>query len=268
MQSCEDVRIFFWILLLVVLSFFALKTLRGFLVTDQLTELKTDHFLITYYGVYQSDGEDLANMLENNFYQIRNDLNDPDHGMIKVFVHPTRTDFSRATGLSSSSVTGTSRGPLEFHILWTNWYNSVFPDNPAATAVHEFTHCVQLNILIKDAKEKFALEDGVNFDDVFEKKFREEYPQWFWEAIAVYEAKELNILSVKYGMRGEPTLKALNTSNQIYNVGYTVIEYIVTTWGKDKLPALITSYVNFEEILKVNETEFEDGWHRFVQENY
>jgi hypothetical protein len=118
---------------------------------------------------------------------------------------------------------------------------------------------VQLNILIKDAQKKWANEDNIDFDKRFEEKFLNEYPQWFWEALCDYEAGVVNKLSVNYGMSKNLRLKDLNNSNQIYNVGYTIIDYIVERWGKDKLPVLITSYVDIETILGVSESDFEAG---------
>ena len=69
-------------------------------------------------------------------------------------------------------------------------------------------------------------------------------------------------------MSKKPTLAYLNKSNQIYNVGYTIIEYIVEKWGKDKLPVLITSYVDIENVLKVSESDFEKGWTDYAKEKY
>ena len=111
-------------------------------------------------------------------------------------------------------------------------------------------------------------EDEESFNAAFEKKFLSDYPQWFWEAICTYEARELNRISVKYGMRGNPTLQQLNSSNQIYNVGYTIIEYLVDKWGKDKLPEFVRSYCDFEKVLGTTETEFQSGWYKYVNENY
>lgn len=69
-------------------------------------------------------------------------------------------------------------------------------------------------------------------------------------------------------MTKNPSLKYLNDSGQIYNVGYTIIEYIVEKWGREKLPLLITSYVDIETVLGVRESAFEKGWIDFVTEKY
>lgn len=251
-----------------IITCFGVKTIRSISVVDKLTELRTDHFVILYQGIYKAEAQKIADNLEEKYHTIRTNLNDQDHDTIRVFVHHTQADFNKGTGLLNSSANGVSRGPNEFHLLWTNWFNSIFPDDPIRTAIHEFTHCVQLNILIKEEQEKWEGADNGDFDKMFEEKFIKEYPQWFWEAICDYEAGIVNNISVKYGMRKNLTLKELNNSNQIYNVGYTIIEYIVEKWGKDKLPILITSYVDIKTVLGVSESDFEKGWVDFVSEKY
>ncbi len=251
-----------------IIVYFGAMIFRNISVVDNLTVIRTDHFAIFYHGIYKGEAQNLADNLEKNYERIRTNLNDPGHDTIRVFVHPTQIDFNTGTGLANSTANGTSRGPDEFHFLWTNWFNSVFPDDPIKTAIHEFTHCVQLNILIKDAQRKWPDVHPGDFDKMFEEKFINDYPQWFWEAVCDYEAGVVNTLSVKYGMRKNLTLQELNSSNQIYNVGYTVIEYIVEKWGKNKLPDLIRSYVDIRSVLGVSDSEFEKGWMDFVNEKY
>jgi hypothetical protein len=123
-------------------------------------------------------------------------------------------------------------------------------------------------VLIQDALSRLKPADSTDFDKNFEMKFEKEYPQWFWEAICDYEAGIVNAAGVKYGMSGKPTLKELNSSHQIYNVGYTIIAYFISKYGKEKLPDFIKSYGNFEQTLGITEKEFESGWYKFVNEKY
>lgn len=261
-------KVFLLLFIGLIVVYFGIKAFRSVSVVDALTELKTEHFIVSYKGIYQGEAQEIVDNLERNYDRIRIDLNDSEHNTIRVFVYSSQTDFNRGTSLLNSTANGTSRGPDEFHIIWTNWFNSIFPDDPIKTAIHEFTHCVQLNILIKEEEGKWVNPNQEDFDKMFEEKFIKEYPQWFWEAICDYEAGMVNSVSVKYGMVKNLTLTELNSSNQIYNVGYTIIEYIVEKWGKDKLPVLITSYVDIESVLGVSESEFEKGWVDFVNSKY
>ena len=259
-----------WVILLffagLVLTYFAAKTFRGISVEAGAAEITTKHFLISYSGIFKDEAQSVADSLESNYNRVRTDLDDPHHEVIHVFIHPNQKDFNKGTGLLNSTANGTSRGPNEFHVIWTTWYNSVFPDDPIKTAIHEFTHCVQLNILIKQAQKELTNEG--DFDKAFEQKFLNDYPQWFWEAICDYEAGVVNSVSVKYGMSKGLTLKELNKSNQIYNVGYTIIEFIVDRWDKGKLGELVVSYVDIEKVLSISETDFEKAWIDFVSEKY
>lgn len=252
----------------IILTYLGAKTIRSVSVISKPAELRTDHFIISYQGIFRGDAQDIADNLEKNYNRIRENLHDPAHEVIRVFVHPTQSDFNKGTGLLNSTANGTSRGPNEFHFIWTNWFNSIFPNDPLKTAVHEFTHCVQLNILVKQAQQELATIAVADFDENFEKKFARDYPQWFWEALSIYHANEVNKISVKYARSKNPSLEYLSNNNQIYNIGYTIIEYIVEKWGVNKLPDLITSYVDIEEVLKVSQADFEKGWTDFVDEKY
>jgi hypothetical protein len=264
-------KIIKWILLIIGcigLVFLATFITRKIRVVKEQTTLKTNHFKINYKGILKSEAESISKSLEENYNRVRTDLKDPEHDTISVFIHSTQQDFNSATGIANSNANGTSRGPKAFHLMFQTWFNSVFPNEMEKVAVHEFTHCVQLNILIADAKLEYGDLNTIEFDKRFEKKFAEKYPQWFWEALCDYEANIVNKTSVNYTAKKRPTLKYLNTSNQIYNVGHTLIDYWVTTYGKDKLSDFIKSYGDFEQVLHTSEEEFEHGWYKFVDKKY
>ena len=107
-----------------ILAYFGAKMLRSASAVDRLTELKTDHFVITYQGIYKEEAQDVADNLEAHYDRIRVDLNDKDHEIIQVFIHPTQAEFNKGTGLFNSSANGMSIGPNKFHVLWSNWFNS------------------------------------------------------------------------------------------------------------------------------------------------
>lgn len=248
--------------------FFTCLIIRKIRVENEAKIIDSEHFLITYYGVLSTEAKSISEALELNYDRVRTELDDPKHEKIAVYIYPNQGDFNKATGLINSTANGTSRGPLAFHLKYETWFNSIFPPEMEKVAVHEFTHCVQLNILIQDGLLKTDKSKIGDFDKNFESDFKQKYPQWFWEALCDYEADMVNKWSVKYGMKSKPTLQELNKSGQIYNVGYTIIEYFGDKYGKEKLPAFIKSYCNFESVLGVTEKEFESGWHKFVAEKY
>lgn len=255
------------ILLAIIAVFYFARTVRSFTVKQETRTIKSEHFIVSYSGVYKSEAEKVSQHLEDNYATIRENLKDVKHDIIKVFIYGSRFKFMEATGLTEKAK-GTSRGPNEFHFIYTNWFNSIFPDDPLKTALHEFTHCVQLNILIDKAKETIITQDRLTFDREFDKKFSAEYPRWLWESISIFEAGEVNSISVKYAKSKNLTLEELNKSNQIYNIGYTIIEYLTKKWGKDSLPKLIASFGNIQKTLNVTPEEFEKGWIAFLDENY
>lgn len=250
-----------------LLIFFISWAIRSLSVESRPKEIVTANFDVFYSGILKSEAEIISQTLESNYDRIRTDLQDPKHNKISVYIHPTQSEFNQATGLVNSKANGTSRGPWAFHLKYETWFNSIFPQAMEKVALHEFTHCVQLNILINEEAKLKRTANDAQFDKDFETKFTK-YPQWLWEAICDYEAKMVNCLSVKYGMKNNPSLQELNNSNRIYNVGYTIIEFFVAQYGKEKLAEFIKSYGNFEQTLGISEKEFETGWYRFVDAKY
>ncbi|UYQ91224.1 hypothetical protein MKQ68_14100 [Chitinophaga horti] len=260
-----------WLFIIIataMLCFFAAMAWRNLRVNSDETNFASAHFTVHYRGIYNSEAQTIADALERNYDRINRALANPPHKKIDVHIHPTQSAFNMATGLTGSHANGTSRGPHAFHIMYQTWFNSIFPANNTQVAVHEFTHCVQLNILITEALESPAFAGSKDFDQKFEARFAKDYPQWLWESLSDYEAGIVNKTSVGYGMRSSPRLDDLNHGNRVYQVGYTVIEYLVHQFGADKLPAFVRSYGDIEQVLHVSKQDFEKGWLSFVAERY
>jgi uroporphyrinogen-III synthase len=45
-----------------------------------------------------------------------------------------------------------------------------------------------------------------------------------------------------------------------------MVEYIVETYGKEKLVELLREYEDIEKVLNILENEFRDGWIEFLKE--
>lgn len=162
----KSIKILTFSVLVLTGVFLSLKTIRNYGVIKVASTHKTPHFDITYKGIYRDEAEEIGLILEENYDRIRTELEDPERKAVRVFIHSSQEDFNEETSLLNSRANGTSQGPDEFHLLWTNWFNSFFPDDPRKTAIHEFTHCVQLNILIKDAMVKLDYLDEKSFHPI------------------------------------------------------------------------------------------------------
>lgn len=221
---------------------------------------QTGHFVFYVYGnVGRPDIDALANTLERSFDRIASDLNAAPSPKTEVHIYADRWRYGMATGNLSAS--GSIEGVGKLHFVQQAWSQI---DNQKV-ALHEFTHAVTLKLLLD-------LEPTPLNEKLFDGKFKQ-FPIWLWEAVATYEAGELvDPKSLGYMKNGAyPKLGELSNKSKggkIYQVGYTITEYILQQYGKDKLLQLIASYGDLASTLGVSEDEFSQAWHRFVQEKY
>jgi hypothetical protein len=125
-------------------------------------------------------------------------------------------------------------------------------DGVALNATHEFAHIVTLLI-----NPGFANN-----------------PRWLWEATALYvNGERVDPRTLGYMTSGQPpTLQALNSditaSVQIYQVGYTLAEFVVETYGRDALLRLVRANGDLAAVLGLTPARFERDWYAFVQARY
>ena len=118
-------------------------------------------------------------------------------------------------------------------------------------AVHEFVHAATLSL-----NPSFANN-----------------PRWLWETVALYENGEfIEPRTLPYVVSGAfPTLQQLNADpnagRQIYELGYVLGEFIVSTYGRPAYLQLILSNGSLA-VLGVSTTEFEAAWQSFVRRRY
>ena len=122
----------------------------------------------------------------------------------------------------------------------------------ATNVVHEFVHAATMRL-----NPSFANN-----------------PRWLWEAVALYENGELvNPRSIAYLNSGAfPTLQQLNADpnagRQVYEVGYLLGEFIVSTWGRPAYLRLIQANGDLQAVLGVSPAAFESSWQAFVRQRY
>jgi hypothetical protein len=212
-------------------------------------KLETPHFRVLADRATPTTVQLVADALEANRARIETDLEVTSSRITTVEVWTDAESFYRdmqaTIGQRFDGATGYVSGPSDLAILAGS-------NAPAHTAVHEFCHCVALRL---------NASIGNN-------------PRWLWETVALYENGEfVDPRTASYLRAGTfPTLAQLNAdyqnSQQIYQVGYVLGEFIVTTWGQGGLVRLVRGNGDIERVLEVSVPAFEERWQTFVRGKY
>ena len=199
---------------------------------------------------------DLKENLEKNYNKITDDLNTRLNEKTKVYVYPDIKQLHKAMGDENliDNIIGCS---------FDNKIEIVSPLNPGSVhnyssveqaVVHEFVHVVVANI-----------------------NNTQEIPMWLNEGIAVYESGQMNdnmkkFITDKVIKNDIPSLKSLNENFDLEKGSYpfscTIVEYVIKTYGYEKLNFIIKKPDNIENILGISSNEFEEGWKLYVIKYY
>jgi hypothetical protein len=216
--------------------------------SEQLTQrLQTDHFRIFAGAATDATVRAAADRLEADYARILTDLSLATLPMINVRIWQDETTYfnelTRYFGVRYGAV-GYITGPTELRVL-------VVPQLPV-NVVHEFIHAASM-----------AVNPQIPNN-----------PRWFWETVALYENGELiNPRSLDYIVRGSfPTLQQLNVDpnagRQVYELGFTLGEFIISRWGRPSFLRLIQTNADLGGVLGVTAAEFEAAWQSYVRQRY
>jgi len=209
--------------------------------------LQTDHFRVFDGTTSAASLRSAADRLEAEHERIKTELGLSTLPTITVRIWQDETTYfnelARYFGVRYQAA-GYITGPGELRLL----------ANPSldVNVVHEFVHAASLSI-----NPQF----GNN-------------PRWFWETVALYENGELvDPRRVDFIVRGAfPTLQQMNVDpnggTQIYQVGYVLGEFIVSTWGRPAFLRLIQTNADLQSVLGVSAAEFESAWQSYVRQRY
>lgn len=231
-----------------------------FLLPERRNQIKTPHFTFNFSAsIDTSTLTTLTRSLEENYGKIGTDLKTNPASNLEVNLYAQRWRYVKATGNWRAS--GSIEGISKLHFVAEAWGE---PDINKV-AIHEFAHTVTLKLLIDHEPQPLDAK-------AFDRKFAG-FPTWLWEAISVYEAGQfvepgtLAFLSID----SYPTIAELNQPSKggkIYKVGYTIIEYILSKHGQDKLIELIKNYGGLAKTLGITDEQFCKDWHAFVRKKY
>ncbi|SHG28528.1 hypothetical protein [Flagellimonas flava] len=229
-------------------------------VPEKKKEHKTTHFHFIYsHSIDQSSVVRLSEVLESSYSRIGKNLKTIPSENIEVNIYSQRWRYFQATGYWNAS--GNIEGISKLHFMENAWLDTEI----SKIAVHEFVHTIVLKLLIEREPEPL---DPVRFDEKFLT-----FPVWLWEGISVYEAGQFYApKTLAYFDNGNyPQISELNNRSdgqKIYTCGYTVIEYILEAYGRDKLLELVTSYGDLKKVFNLTDEQFSNNWYDFVKDRY
>ena len=244
-----------WLLLLLFLTMITIV-----IIPEKKLRYNTSHFRIIYSSVIKPHRiKEVGDALEENYARISGNLKTIPSHQTEVNVYAPRWRYIQATGHWGAA--GSIEGPSKLHVAEQPGMEGEIHK----IAVHEFTHAVVLKLLLDHENARID-------SDSFQAKLSK-FPVWLWEAVSVYEAGQFrDPQKFSLFVNGSyPRLDDLNDRSKrlnIYDVGYTLIEYILHQYGNDKLIALIKNYGDLPAVLNVSEKEFSKGWYDFVEDRY
>lgn len=193
----------------------------------------------------------MARSLEDSYDRVVADMGGQSLPVIKVYIHPDKGSFSKILGYRAQ---GSIIGVGEMHLVKLNLFAKCLISS-GQLAIHEFAHCVMLNLLINNP-------GGSRYD--------QRYPRWLWESVACYEAGQSNAIWLFLSVcDGFPSLQRINSHNsKVYAMGYSIIDFIIQGWGKKALVDLILERGNISGVLKIENEVFEKNYHAFLKRKY
>lgn len=196
---------------------------------------------------------DISDTLENNYSRILGDLLTDSVSHTIIHFYSTSEELADAVrhivpNLPSWAI-GLATAKDTIHMISPKHPQQQY-EPMLQVLIHEFAHCVTLNI-----RPNFANN-----------------PRWLWESVAIFESRQfVHPNQLPYMVEhNPPTLTQLNNFNntQIYEVGYLLSEYIVLNWGFQQLKDMILSNGNIQQVLGMTVTQFQENWFTFVRNRY
>jgi hypothetical protein len=217
-------------------------------------EYASAHFTFQYTSLDAASVAGTAALVEAEYARIVAELGSPVMTRITIFLHPDfasmQTAVQATAGTLPSFATGLVTNAATIHVISPNRTSIWSYSDGARAIVHEFAHCVTLRINASIANN----------------------PRWLWETVALYEAGDfVDPRSAPALASGQPpTLARLNGFDNvdIYQVGFTIGEFIVARWGRDGLVSLIRNNGDTIAITGLGPAALIAEWYEFVRARY
>jgi hypothetical protein len=211
-----------------------------------LPRARTAHFDVHAGQAPETTVADIAAALESRYGRVTSDLQTGEVARITVEVWSDQPSFlaemERFLGRRYVA-TGYVTGPSGLRVLAV--------PSVARNATHEMSHAISLRV-----------------NPTFGNR-----PRWLWESVALFENDEfVDPRSISYLAAGRfPTLAELDAddaSQQVYEVGYLIGEFVVARAGREGLLRVIRSNGDVTVLGFASPAAFESEWASFVRARY
>jgi hypothetical protein len=212
------------------------------------------HFVVQYTALDAGNVATIASAVESQYARILSDLGADRMPAVTVTLYLDHAAMVAATqavaGPIPASASGLVTGESQIHLMSPNSPAWGPFDRMVSNLVHEFAHCVSLHVNPRIGNN----------------------PRWLWESVAIYESHQsVDLRTVGYMTALTPpsfaTLNAFD-NGRIYEVGYSIGEFVVARWGQRALRDLIAANGETGSALGLSLADFERDWFVFVRERY
>lgn len=212
------------------------------------------HFIFHYTTLDGGNIATIAGAVESQYPRIVEDLGAGAMPTVNVTFYLDHAVMVSATqaiaGFIPPSASGLVTAENQIHLMSPNAPAWGPFDRMVSNLVHEFAHCVTLRV-----SPRFANN-----------------PRWLWESVAIYESRQsvdLRTLSYMTAL-APPSLESLSSfdNGRVYEVGYSIAEFIVARWGQRALRDLVAANGDTAAVLGVGPADFQRDWFAFARERY
>lgn len=212
------------------------------------------HFVFAYTALDAGNIAAIADGVEAQYARILADLSVDRMPTVRVTLYLDHAAMVAATqavaGIIPASASGLVTAQDQIHLMSPNAPAWGPFDRMVSNLVHEFAHCVSLHVNPRIANN----------------------PRWFWESVAIYESRQsVDLRTVGYMTAlTPPPFEMLNAfdNGRVYEVGYSIGEFIVSRWGPRALVDLIAAAGDTAGVLGVPLADFQRDWFAFARTRY
>ena len=212
------------------------------------------HFVFQYTTLDAGNVGTMASAVEGQYDRILSDLGVDRMPAITVTLYLDHAAMVAATqavaGPIPASASGLVTGESRIHLMSPNAPAWAPFDRMVSNLIHEFAHCVSLHVNPRIGNN----------------------PRWLWESVAIYESRQsVDLRTVGYMIALTPpsfaTLNAFDNT-RVYEVGYSIGEFVVARWGQRALRDLIAANGETDGVVGISLADFQRDWFAFVRERY